>query len=133
MRLLAACLLLTGLVPSFASDGQSAVSTMAAHAEAKDDSKVVDRAAARAAASAGVANEREKSGIQSSKMSADRAKAEAKADKADAKVDKAKAKKEAEHKAKAAPPPPPQLQPQPGAVGDQSVCDLTPHPSWCDQ
>lgn len=126
MRLLAACLLLTRLVPSFASDGQSAVSTMAAHAEAKDDSKVVDHAAARAAASAGVANERQKSEIQSSKMSAERAKAEAKADEADAKVDKARSEKKAKHKAKAAPPPP-------ATIGDQSVCDLTPHPSWCDQ
>jgi len=130
MRPFTACLLLTVLVPSFAAD----VSTMAAHAEAKSDSKVIDRAEAKSAASAAVANSRRKSDMKWAEVEAtghsashvDMAKAEANA-KAEGKGER-KAEKRSEPKAT-----PPTAVPATGTGRDQSVCDLSPHPSWCDQ
>ncbi len=131
MRPLAACLLLTVLVPCFAAD----VSTMAAHADAKADSKVIDRAEARSAASAAVPNSRRKSDMKwtegeatgQSASHVDMAKAEARA-KAEA-----KAKAEGKGQQKAVERPAPKAAPPTGGGRDQSVCDLSPHPSWCDQ
>ena len=103
MRTCAACVLLTALAFPMAANCGSDASTMAA----KSDSKVVNHAKAEAAASAAVSNS--KSGLKMQKTDAKAVKKEHKV-----KVRKAAA-------------------PEPGVEHDQSLCDLTPHPSWCDQ
>ena len=111
MRISAACVLLTALAFPIAANCGSDASTMAAHDDAKSDSKVVNHAKAGAAASTAVSNSNSnsKSGLKMEK------------------TDTRSAKKE--HKVKGE-----TRAIDPGmAPHDQSVCDLSPHPSWCDQ
>jgi len=102
-------MLLTALAFPMAAHCGSDASTMAAHEDARPDSKAVSHAKAEAAASAAVSNSNSKSGLKMEKTGTRSAKKEHKV--------------QAEPRAVA-----------PGsAPHDQSVCDLSPHPSWCDQ
>lgn len=109
MRTSAACMLLAALAFPMAANGGSDASTMAAHDDANSDSKGVNHAKAEAAASAAVSNSNSKSGLKMEKTGTKAAKKEHKA----------------KGETRAAVPG--------GAPNDQSVCDLSPHPSWCDQ
>ena len=112
MHALAVCLLLLAPILSIASGNPSTGGVNA-----------------QVAASAGVANARQK-------RAEARADKDARVDKADAgaKVDRKKAKMKAEAEAKAkAEASDERKAAAPPTRADQSVCDLTPHPSWCDQ
>jgi len=101
--------LVTALAFPMAAICGSDASTMAAHDDAKSDAKLVNHAKAAAAASAAVSNSNSKSGLKMEKTGTKAAKKEHKV----------------KGEVRAADP---DLAPR-----DQSVCDLSPHPSWCDQ
>jgi hypothetical protein len=113
MRISAACVLLAALALPMAANCGSDASTMAAHDDAKSDPKLVNHAKAETAASAAVSN----------------AKSNSKSDLKMEKSDTQAAKKHYKVRKAAARPDDPGIAPP----HDQSVCDLSPHPSWCDQ